>query len=283
VSEEPGLTPVAPVSLVHLFPALDAELVALLRGMATDDWSRPTACALWSVKDIVAHLLDSCLRRLSFGRDRLDPTPDRRIGSYLELVGYLNDLNATWVAALRRLSPRVLTELTAWVAPQLHAYFKSLDPEQPALFPVAWAGQETSANWFDIGREYTERWLHQQQIREAVGSPGLTARPWLHPVLDIFVRALPFTYRDIAAERGTDVQIDIQGPAGGTWTLRCTGDAWALFVGRAPSPITRVILDQGAAWKLFSKALSPEARHTIRIEGETRLGEPLLGSLAIMG
>ena len=38
-----------------------------------DDWDRPTACALWSVRDIAAHLLDDDLRRLSFHRDGQPP------------------------------------------------------------------------------------------------------------------------------------------------------------------------------------------------------------------
>jgi uncharacterized protein (TIGR03083 family) len=283
MADRPELTPVAPVFLVDLFPPLDAELVTLLRGLAAADWGRPTACALWSVKDIVAHLLDGCLRRLSFGRDGLDATPDRAITSYADLVRFLNELNAVWVSALRRLSPGLLTDLTAWATPQLHAYFRSLDPQQPARFAVAWAGEEISPNWFDIGREYTERWLHQQQIRDAVGAPGLNAPRWLHPVLDIFVRALPFTYRQTAAEPGTMVQIDIAGPAGGTWSLRRGEGDWSLYQGAGEKPAARVSLDQGAAWKLFSKALSPEqARRSVRIEGDKFLGEPLLGSLAIM-
>ncbi len=61
----------APVNLVPLFPGLHRELMTLLRGLQPADWLKPTACALWSVKDIVAHLLDTCLRRLSFDRDRL--------------------------------------------------------------------------------------------------------------------------------------------------------------------------------------------------------------------
>jgi hypothetical protein len=44
-----------------------------------------------------------------------------------------------------------------------------------------------------------------------------------------------------------------------------------------------VSLDQDAAWKLFSKSLSPEtARQRVRIEGDRRLGEPMLGALAVM-
>ena len=204
------LTPMQPVLLLDRFVRLHTELMSLLRGLAPEDWNRPTACALWSVKDIVAHLLDTSIRRLSFGRDALPSTPDTPISSYDDLVRYLNRLNAEWVAASRRLSPQVLIDLLDFTAGQVHAFFRSLDPHTPAVFPVSWAGEDVSPNWFDIGREYTERWLHQQQIREAVGAAGLTDREWLHPTLDIFVRALPFTYRMV--ERGTRPERSIRDP-----------------------------------------------------------------------
>ena len=268
---------------MDLFPGLHAELMGLLRGLAPADWSKPTACALWSVKDIVAHLLDGNVRRLSYGRDGLDPAPEQAISSYADLVAYLNRLNAEWIAAARRLSPRVLMELLDFTGREVHGFFRSLDPYAPALFGVAWAGEDASPNWFDIGREYTERWLHQQQIREAVGAPGLIHRGWLHPALDIFVRALPFTYRAVEAQPGRSVRVEIEGEAGGVWTLVRGPDGWGLFAGADGNPATRVSLEQDAAWKLFSKSLSPEAaRQRVRIEGDRRLGEPLLGALAVM-
>jgi uncharacterized protein (TIGR03083 family) len=278
-----ALTPVAPVFLVDLFPGLHTELLSVLRGMRPGDWSRPTACARWSVKDSVAHLLDTALRRLSYGRDHMDSAPDQPIATYAELVAYLNRLNAEWVAAARRLSPGVLVDMLDRTADQLYDYFRRLDPQAHAQFGVAWAGEETSPNWFDIGREYTERWLHQQQIREAVGAPPLSARKWLHPALDIFIRALPFTYTEVSSPAGQSVRIDIQGEAGGVWTLVRAADGWHLFTGSDGSPSATVSLSQDAAWKLFSKGLTPDqARRSINIDGDLRLGQPMLGALAIM-
>jgi uncharacterized protein (TIGR03083 family) len=278
-----GLTPLQPVFLLDRFVRLHTELMSLLGGLGPKDWSRPTACALWSVKDIAAHLLDTSLRRLSFGRDALTSVPDTPISSYGDLVRYLNRLNADWVTASRRLSPQVLIDLLDFTAGQVHAFFRSLDPHTPALFPVSWAGQDVSPNWFDIGREYTERWLHQQQIREAVGAPGLTGREWLHPTLDIFVRALPFTYRLVDATPGRSVRLEILGDAGGVWTLVRGATGWELFDGSSNDPDAVVSLDQETAWKLFSKALDHDAaQRRVRIQGERLLGEPVLGSLAVM-
>lgn len=278
-----ALTPPAPVFLVDRFPGLHDHLLSLLRGLQAADWDRPTGCALWSVKDIAAHLLDGSLRRLSFGRDALTATVSPAPLGYQELVAYLNRLNAEWTAAAKRLSPRVLIELLEYTGPEVHAFFRSLDPYADAMFAVAWAGQDRSPNWFDIGREYTERWLHQQQIREAVGAPALTGREWLHPALDIFVRALPFTYRSTDGVPGQTIRIEINGESGGVWTLVREPAGWGLFLGASREPTTRIALDQETAWKLFSKGLSPEqARRSIRVEGDRRLGEPVFGSLAVM-
>ena len=282
--QESTLTRVGPVNLVPLFPDLHQELMTLLRGLEPVDWSKPTACALWSVKDIVAHLLDTCLRRLSFDRDRLQSGgPRRTFASYADLVGYINQLNAEWVGTMRRVSPRLLMDILDLAEPQLHTYFASLDPNAPATIGVAWAGEERSLNWFDLGREYTERWLHQQQIREAVRAPGLTERRWLHPTLDIFVRALPFTYASVEARPGTAIRLEISGDAGGVWTLARGGKEWELFTGTAPSPPAHVTMDQDVAWKLFSKGLPPEqAVREVRLAGDESLGRPMLGALGVM-
>ncbi|HEX6435233.1 MAG TPA: hypothetical protein VFZ87_13370, partial [Gemmatimonadales bacterium] len=58
---------------------------------------------------------------------------------------------------------------------------------------------------------------------------------------------------------------------------------WTLLSGRDPQAGARVRLDQEAAWKLFSKGLTPEqAARRIEIEGDPRLGRPVLGTLAVM-
>ncbi len=51
------LQPLMPTATVHLFPGLSAELLTLLRQLSLHEWELPTVCALWSVKDLAAHLL----------------------------------------------------------------------------------------------------------------------------------------------------------------------------------------------------------------------------------
>lgn len=278
-----SLRPLEPVLLVDRLGPLHAELVALLRGLDSTDWHRPTACSLWSVRDITAHLLDDDLRRLSFHRDGQAPPVGGPIAGYASLVAMINRMNAEWVAVARRMSPRVLIELLEVTGPMVVELFRSIDPHAPAHWAVAWAGEETSAHWFDVGRDYTERWLHQQQIRDAVGAAPLTGREWLHPVLDLFVRAVPVAYRAVVREDGTAVGLAIEGPAGGDWTLRREAGTWHLLAGRHPAPHVTVTMSDDTAWRLFSKGLAREAaRVRVRIDGDQALGEGVLGALAVM-
>ena len=122
--------PVERVFCADLLRPLDAELTTLLRGFVTEDWARPTVCLGWTVKDIAAHLLDGNVRRLSLRR----VPPDKPITSYRGLVGFLNELNATWVTAARRISPRLLIDWLEQTGAEVCAFLETLDPEAPAMF-----------------------------------------------------------------------------------------------------------------------------------------------------
>ena len=178
------LEPLHPIDTRHLFRPVSSGLVTLLRALPAAHWDLPTIAGQWLVRDIVAHLLDSTLRRLAFHRDRMTPPPPpRAIGSERDFVRFIDDLNAQWVASAKRLSPRVLTDLYERASGELADWVESLPLDAPALFPVSWAGEDASAGWFDIGREFTEVWHHQAQIRMAVGADGLPDPRFLAAVL----------------------------------------------------------------------------------------------------
>ena len=203
------------------------ELLTLLRSLSRQDWSRPTIAGAWTVRDVVAHLLDTPLRRLSFVRDGWPPDVDIR--SDADLVAFVNAMNAEGVRTYGRLSPAVLIDLMALAAAQLRDHLRASAPDDVAAFPVSWAGESTSAHWFDVAREYTERWHHQAQIRLAVGAldPLMTAR-FYAPLVATFMRALPHALRDVAAPEGGRIEVIVDGEGGGTWTVTRERAAWHL-------------------------------------------------------
>jgi uncharacterized protein (TIGR03083 family) len=276
------MKPVEPILTVELFPPLSRELLGLLKGLSPAGWASPTACGDWSVKDVAAHLLGSNLGRLSSRDVSLKPSGEPVI-SFDELVSIIDRENALWVQAARRISPAILMEFLDLTDGRLYEYFKSLKPGAPARIAVSWAGDSSSPNWFDIAREYTEKWLHQQHIREAIGRPLLTERQWLFPVLDTFLRALPHHYRNVEAPEGTSIAIQVTGEAGGEWTLVKQGADWHLFAGHDPGATARIVLDQDLAWRLFTKGINVEdAGRQVKLEGDPALAKRVLDMISIM-
>jgi uncharacterized protein (TIGR03083 family) len=248
-------------------------------------WDLPTVAGRWVVRDVVAHLVDTTLRRLSFHRDGMAPPPPprRAIESDRDFVEFINDLNAQWVTSSQRLSPRVLTDLYDRASAEAADWFEALPLDAPALFAVSWAGEQASAGWFDIGREFTEQWHHQQQIRMAVGADALDDPRYLRAVLDIAVRGLPHAFRDVTAAPGDTMVIDITGSAGGQWTLTRQQRGWALARGAAPMVTARIRLSDDAAWRLLFNALpEPDAARAVEIEGAAELGLALLRARSVV-
>ena len=279
-----ALEPPQPIDTRRLFRPVSSSLVALLRGLTPTEWERPTIAGHWVVRDIVAHLLDTTLRRLSFHRDGMAPPPPARvIASERDFVGFINDLNAQWVTSAKRLSPRVLTDLYERAAGEAADWFESLPLDAPALFPVSWAGEQVSAAWFDIGREFTELWHHQQQIRMAVNAANLDDPRYLRAVIDVAVLGLPHAFRNVAADPGQTVEIDITGPSGGSWTLKREGDRWTLWCGKPSSAAVRIRLDDETAWKLLFNALpQAESERAILMEGNVELGRAILHARSVI-
>lgn len=274
--------PVRPIHTVDLFVPLGRELLTLLKSLETGDWRRLTACAPWTVKDVAAHLLGGSLGRLR-ERDQATAAVNPEPISYIELLDIINRKNWQWVDAARRISPALLMEFLEITDRSLDGYFRGLAPDEPAAITVAWASDQLPPNWFDIAREYTEKWLHQQHIREAVERSLLTEREWLFPVLDTFVRGLPRTFQGVEGFRGSSVSINIEGEAGGEWSLVRSDTGWELYVGRDPTSLSHVRIQQDTAWRLFTKGIHrDQARQGIQVFGDAVLGEKVLDLVAIM-
>jgi uncharacterized protein (TIGR03083 family) len=270
-----------PIPTLHLFPLLDKELISLLRSLSTKEWNMPTIAKLWTVKDIASHLLDGNLRTISYYRDNYMVAASS-INSYAELVQCLNGLNMSWTSATRRVSPQLLVELLESTGKQYLDQLQKLDPFEDAIFPVAWAGQERSPNWFHIAREYTEKFIHQQQIRDAVGKEGILTRELFYPFIDTFMYALPHAYKDTAAATGTIVQVKVDDGIGGEWRIEKLETGWA-FTKRKDRPAAEVFIPPVIAWKLFSKGITAQEAFTkVKITGDVQLGAVTLQMIAVM-
>ncbi len=250
-----------------------------------EEWEYETVSTMWNVKDIAAHLLDGDLRRLSLHRDKHTlPEPANPIQDYNSLITYLNEVNNAWVKAAKRLSPSLIIELIEFTTPKIVSHLLELDPKGTALFSVGWAGEEESENWFDIAREYTEKWHHQQQIREAVGKPLLVQGKWLLPLISTLIRGVPPVYKKHAPDVKNElIKIDISGVIGDSWILAVENDNWQLFKAGNEKPNTKIELDDDTAWRTFTKSISEEeALKRMNVSGNHDLGNLFAKTVSYM-
>lgn len=274
---------IGPIDTAPLFGPLHAELIALLRSLTPDEWLRPTVAGPWRVRDVAAHLMDTALRRVAAQRDGHVPPLETPITSAADLTRLVNTLNAGGVQYAHRLSTRQLVELVDITGEWATEVMTALPPHGRAIWPVSWAGEADSENWMDVGREYTERWHHQMQIRDAVGRPLLLQPRWLDPLLDISICVLPVTYAGTDGEDGTAIRIEVDADEPRAWTLVREGDGWDVTPGADRDAQCVVRTSADAIWRLLFNALPPvRARGQLHITGDRALAEPLLRARSVI-
>jgi uncharacterized protein (TIGR03083 family) len=269
-----------PILCAPLLRKVDDRLIQLLQSLTPEEWGLQTVAPAWKVRDVAAHLLDTVLRKLSMVRDGCF-VETVEIRSPRDITDLANRLNREGVTVYRRLSPAVLIDWMKAACEQSARFHESLDPFAPAAFPVSWAGEEKSANWFDTARELTERWHHQQQIRLATNRPGIMTPELYHPVLDCFLRGLPFMYRAVEAPAGTAILVEISD---WRWFLVRDVNRWMLAKDSPREFAAHVVIPEALAWKIFTRGVDRnEARARVELRGDPVLGAQVLQLTAIVG
>jgi uncharacterized protein (TIGR03083 family) len=165
----------ADAAVIDVRPVLTRErhlLVELFASVSDVQWTAPTALPGWRVKDVALHVLDDDFGRLARDRDGDDSGFIEVSGGLRELVVALNAKNERWVVAASGLSRRLAVELLAWSGDAIDRYLRDVDLDGAST--VGWAGDDQVPAWFDLAREFTERWVHHQQIRDALDLPAVS-------------------------------------------------------------------------------------------------------------
>jgi hypothetical protein len=116
------------------------------------------------------------------------------------------------------------------------------------------------------------------RVLRAIMTPEL-----YHPVLDCFMRGLPFHYRSMSASPRTSIRIHVSGDRGGDWHLY-SSRAWMLVGDAAGAIAATVSIPQDVAWRIFTKGIAREAaREHVRTTGDGALANHILGMTAIVG
>jgi uncharacterized protein (TIGR03083 family) len=250
-------------------------LLHLLRELTAEDWERPTAAAPWAVRDVVAHLLGDDVGRLSRMRD------GHRVGSPAAdetLATFIHRLNDEWVRAAGRISPRLLIDMLEVTTPQVLDLWRAVDLDATGE-PVSWAGPDPAPVWLDCARDFTEYWVHQQQIREATGRQAASEPAVIRTVLDTFLRAMPYTLAGLSRPAGSALTVVVGGPAGGRWSWRSDGEQWWPS-DQGEDRTTIVEIDAELLWRLCVRMVEPEeAQQRVTVTGDH---EPAATALRIV-
>ena len=266
------------IDVRDLFTGERDALVALLEGLDGPRWHAATACPGWSVKDIAAHVVGDDVGRLARTRDGFAGTGPH---DEEDLPQFLDRINDEWVVAARRMSPELLISCLRWTGPQVADMWRVLPFDQLGE-PVSWAGPAPAPVWMDAARDFTEYWVHHQQIREAVGESVQLVAHVVGVVVDTFMRALPHTLRSVERPIGTRLTVTVDGPGAGSWTVERDAGGW-MFVPPGQSAGNVVRIDVDTAWRLCTRGIDPDtARHRAAITGDAALGHAALGIVSII-
>jgi uncharacterized protein (TIGR03083 family) len=201
----------------------NGRLLDLLRQLGPGDWTAPTDCPRWSVRDMVVHLIGSAQAQANPVEFARQLWAGRRLTAQIGGTHWVDGLNEAQLRARRDWTPGELPrrwEKAARAALAARGRMPALIRALP-LLPLGEAlgtdlGWQPLGYLFDMG--FTrDVWMHRVDLSRAVGRPmALTAEHDGRIVADLVA--------EWARLHDEPFTLDLGGVAGGTYTAR-GGDA----------------------------------------------------------
>jgi uncharacterized protein (TIGR03083 family) len=246
--------------------SLDAS-IALGEHLTEAQWASQTECPEWTVKDVFSHLVGG-EQWMAEGH----PPPSEGLATIAERpVAQRRDMDPQSVLAELRDLHRLRQQ-------QLHD--TPPDPTQPATTaygaPVT-LGILLTHRAFDV-------WVHEQDVRRAIGAPGNLGAPAATFAYEILVSALPRVVAKLAAAPpGTTVRLLVDGQVAFDDLIAVDGSGRGQLHkgegGREPATVT---LQTG--WETFSRLTAgriPAQGAAVTVTGDTELGARILAHIAV--
>ncbi|SFS96242.1 maleylpyruvate isomerase family mycothiol-dependent enzyme [Saccharopolyspora flava] len=255
--------------------ALGAEwnaLNELLTGLDDAQWEKDTALPGWRVRDVAAHLIGTEL--LLSG----EPTPEsgNDVASYPHVHNDIGARNERYVEHFRQQSHEaVLAKFREITASRL-ASLRAMPDEEfhaPAMTP---AGEATYSRFMRI--RVFDCWMHEQDIRDAVGLPGGETGTPAELSIEEITAALGFVVgKRGAAPDGSGITFDL-----GSRVLHVAVDGRAKVVESLPgTPTVRIAMPLGVFTRLCGGRVDPETvLSSVSFDGDEVLGERITRNLA---
>jgi uncharacterized protein (TIGR03083 family) len=154
------------------------------------------------------------------------------------------------------------------------AYF-----DQPMTTPI---GPGTMADFLNI--RVLDCWLHEQDMRRAVGQPGHLGGPAAEHTVDRLLRTIPIVVgKRAGTPEGGAVVIDITGDVSRHVVCKVNSGRAAIVAGASADPLTTITMDSEAFFILATgRRAAAEISDRLRLDGDTALGRRVVDNLNMM-
>lgn len=278
------LHPAAPEDLPALTAAYTQTVQAISdlgHSLRPGDTERETACPGWSVLDQFAHVVS--LEAWVQG----EAPPDVDVSDRPHVQNRLGGVVERFLESRRhRPLEELLEELDALVASRVqHLEAESTSPDDPATGPLG----PTTTHGLMKSRVF-DLWVHEQDIREAIGRPGNLDVPAAAHTVQLVFNAFPrVVARSADVPPGQAVILDLTGPVVGRTGARVEereGKAHGipLFTGDAeehPDVVTTTITmsTQAATRRAAGRVATADTHYTVT--GDDEIARRVLDALVI--
>jgi uncharacterized protein (TIGR03083 family) len=260
--------------LIETWRQAIAEFVALARDIPEDQWDLPTDLEGWSVKDNVAHTAH--LEAVLAGAPE-ESAPVEEAPHIKDLAGFYTEQG---VVARRDRDMTALADEIERAAATRHAALQADPPTDGASPPPKTPGDIPWTTERLLSNRPLDVWMHEQDIRRALGRPGGFDTPAARHTIAVFGAALPMVIgKRVAPPAGTTVEIGVP-EAGQTWTVAVGEDGRAAAVAPTPVPTVRITLGAEDFVVLAGGRRGVEATSPV-IDGDVELGHAVLANLAV--
>jgi uncharacterized protein (TIGR03083 family) len=249
----------------------------LYAGLSPAQWQTPTDLPGWTVRDVLSHVIGT--ESMLLGRSA--PTVD--ISALTHVRNDMGKFNEAWVE-YRRGTPteELLEEFRAVTSARRGAL---VDMTQADFDAESWTpvGQATYGRFMQI--RIFDCWMHEQDAREALASPGGFDGAAVQYALDEIAGALGFVVgKRAGAPDGSSVRFVLTGPAARTIDVAVDGRARVVDVLPGPPAVT-LTTDVATFCRLAGGRADPEAvlaGGRVELTGDAQLADRLARNLAFV-
>ncbi|MFE5027547.1 maleylpyruvate isomerase family mycothiol-dependent enzyme [Streptomyces sp. NPDC056656] len=256
----------------HSIEAISELVTPLVEG----EWSRATPCPGWSVRDIVSHVIGLDCEMLG------DPRPIHTLPRDLYHVQNEHQRYMEMQVDVRRhhTAPEMTSELEYTII-RRSRQLRNESREPGAMVRGPLGTEETLE--FAMRKRAFDVWVHEQDLRAAIGRPGNLDSPGAYVTRDMLLAVLPkVVAKDASAPANSAVVFDVHGPVEFLRTVRVDADGRGTVDG-APSlgPAATLSLDWETYVRLACGRVTPAAvSDRIKTEGDLDLAQAILNSLS---